>query len=54
MGREDNLIAAQSDLLQQLPRVPMRKDAIGGEIVRRIHEMRLRGRRFAGPADAAF
>ena len=42
-----------ADLLQQFAGVAMREDAVGGEIVGRIHEMRLGGGRFARAAHAA-
>ena len=54
MRREDDLAGVDADLLQKLARVAMRKDAIGREIVCRVHEVRLGGGRLARAAHTAF
>ncbi len=53
MGREDDLALVDADLLKQFAGVAMGEDAVGGEIVGRVHEVRLGGGRFARAADAA-
>ena len=53
MRRKNDLACIDADLLQQFAGVAMREDAIGGEIVGRIHEVRLRGGRLARAAHAA-
>ncbi len=40
------------ELLEQLAGVPVREDSVGGEIVRRIHIVRLRCGRFARTGDS--
>ena len=53
MRRKNNVAAIDPDLLQQFAGVAMAEDAVRREIVRRIHEMRLRRRRLARAAHAA-
>ena len=53
MRRENDGRRIDPDLLQQFAGVAMREHAIRGEIVGRIHEMRLGGGRFARAAHAA-
>ena len=52
MRRERNRIGGDVQLLQQLAGVAMAEEAVGGKIVRRVHEVRLRGRRLARAGDA--
>jgi hypothetical protein len=53
MGREDDLASIDADLLKQFAGVTMREDAVGGEIVGCVHEMRFGGWGFARAANAA-
>src|SRR6202046_994025 len=48
---EDNLLVVEVELLQQLSGVAMREKPVSGEIVRGVHEVRFRGRRFARAGD---
>ncbi len=45
-------IGRDIQLLQQLTGMAMAKESVCGEVVRRIHEMRLRGRLLACAGDA--
>ncbi len=53
MRRKDDLARIETNLLQQLARVPMSKHAVSREIVRSVHIVRLRCRSFARAAHAA-
>ena len=46
--------ASRSELLEQFAGVPVREEAVGGEIVGRVHEVGFRGGRFARAGDAGF
>src|SRR5580692_9125407 len=52
--RKNNLATRNADLLQNFAGMAMRKNAVGGKIVCRVHEVRFGARDLSGSADAAF
>ena len=52
MGREDELLRLELQLLQDFAHVAMPEDRVGREIVRHLDEMRCGARLLAGPGDA--
>src|ERR1700691_2014298 len=52
--RENDLAFVERDLLEQLAVVAVREDAVGGEVVGCVHEMRFGGGSLSSAADAAF
>ncbi len=54
MRREDDLLARELKLLEELAGVAVAEDGVGGEVVGRVHEVRGGGGRFARAGDAGF
>ena len=52
MRRELDLVGGEVELLEQLAGVAVAEDGVGGEVVGRVHEVRLGGGSFARAADA--